>query len=67
MYLDGLPSAVMLRNPLTGELETTYGDGIPVGYYDEDKSQFIVYNHLHMEIRYNESSDKKKNIVGFEV
>ena len=31
LYLDGLPAAVKIRDPETGELETNYQDGIPVG------------------------------------
>ena len=35
LYLDGLPAAVRVRNPMTDELEATnYQEGIPIGYYD---------------------------------
>ena len=67
LYLDGLPAAVLLRNPQTGELETSYEDGIPVGYYNEDENTYVVYNHLHMDVKYNKVSKSIKQIVGFEI
>ena len=60
-----MPAAVRIRNQETHILETHYGDGIPIGYKALDGS-YIVYNHLHMEIKYN-TQDKKKYIVSFEV
>ena len=66
MYLDGLPAAVRLRDPLTGEPSIGYGEGIPVGYYDEHESKHVVYNHLHIEVEYNQDGDSNKSyIVGF--
>lgn len=56
-----------MRDPLTGEPSLVFGEGIPVGYYDEHESKAIVYNHLHIEVQYNKASDKKQNIVGFVV
>ena len=67
LYLDGLPAAVVLRNHETGELETSYQDGIPVGYYDKNLKEYIVYNHLHMEVKYSKVSKTVKQIVGFEI
>ena len=55
-----------LRNKETGELELNYEDGIPVGFLGEE-NQFYVYNHLHMQIKYNKVSEKIKQIVGFEI
>ena len=68
LYLDGLPAAVRIRNPETGELETNYQDGIPVGHFDIEKEnlKWILYNHLHMTIYYRKEN-KNKQIVGFEV
>ena len=37
LYLDGMPSAVLVRNEETGELEPDYEHGIPVGRWDEEK------------------------------
>lgn len=65
LYLDGLPAAVRLRNKETGELELNYHDGIPVGFKDDYQDKFFVYNHLHMEVKYNKVSEKIKQIVGF--
>ena len=31
LYVDKLPSAVKIRNPITGEVHTDYYEGIPVG------------------------------------
>lgn len=67
LYLDGLPAAVRVRDPQTGELETHYQDGIPIGYFDEMMSKYVVYNHLHMEVLYNQPSGKGKQVVGLEV
>ena len=66
LYLDGLPAAVKLRNPETGELDINYQDGIPVGVYNMDLNKWILYNHLHMVVYYRKEN-KNKQIVGFEV
>lgn len=67
LYLDGLPAAVRIRDPLTGEPSIGYGEGIPVGYFDELESRSVLYNHLHIEVQYNKASERKQNIVGFVV
>ena len=46
LYLDDLPSATMDKNPETGELVPDYMDGIPVGEYDRETGNLMIYNHL---------------------
>ena len=31
LYVDKLPSAVKIRNPITGDVHTDYYEGIPIG------------------------------------
>ena len=46
LYLDDLPSATMDKNLETGELVPDYMDGIPVGEYDRETGNLMIYNHL---------------------
>ena len=60
LYLDGLPAAVRVRNPMTDELEATnYQEGIPIGYYDAELAKYFVYNHLHIEVLFNNPTVSK--------
>lgn len=72
LYVDGLPSAVVVRDPVTGEVHNEYDDGIPVGkyFYDSttDSFKYILYNHFMLTIKEQPIEDSKKvRIVGFEV
>ena len=72
LYVDGLPSAVVVRDPVTGEVYNEYDDGIPVGKYIYDKttdsSRYILYNHWILNIKESPIDETKKvRIVGFEV
>lgn len=54
LYLDGLPSAVVVRDPVTGEVHNEYDDGIPVGkiVYDKDgKKKYVLYNHWILTVK----------------
>ena len=55
LYVDGLPSAVVVRDPETGEVHNEYDDGIPVGkvVYDHttDTTKYILYNHWILTIK----------------
>ena len=72
LYVDGLPSAVVVRDPETGEVHNEYDDGIPVGKYVYDlkreESKYILYNHFILTIKESPIDESKKiRIVGFEV
>ena len=72
LYVDGLPSAVVVRDPETGDVYNKYDDGIPVGKYIYDKttdsSRYILYNHWILTIKESPIDETKKvRIVGFEV
>ena len=69
LYLDGLPAAVMLRDPATGDMSKSYSTDIPIGYRNSnsEREEFVVYNHLDMEIMYNTVGTNKAQVVGFVV
>ena len=69
LYLDGIPSAVIVRNEETGIMEPDYKQGIPVGYYDAGKDEHYIYNHLDIRVRTHsvEGDKDQRRIVGFEV
>ena len=71
LYTDGLPSAVVNVNPITGHRHQDYDDGIPVGkvVYDENGNEkYILYNHWNMVIKLQPiDQTTQKRIVGFEV
>lgn len=73
MYIDGLPAAVIIRDPVSGELHPNYDDGIPVGRLANDPEtgelKYILYNDWNLTVRLTEQegSDKHMQIVGFEV
>jgi hypothetical protein len=69
LYADDLPCAVYLRHPDTGELVADYDKGIPVGYWDKDTKEAILYNHLDIRVRTHipDGTKDEYRIVGFEV
>lgn len=71
LYLDGLPSAVVVRDPVTGEVHNEYDDGIPVGkvIYDKDgNKKYVLYNHWILTMKTQPVAESKNHrIVGFEV
>ena len=72
LYVDGLPSAVVVRDPVTGDVSNNYDDGIPVGKYIYDKTtdsiRYILYNHWILTVKESPIDETKKvRIVGFEV
>ena len=70
LYVDKLPSAVKIRNPITGQVHTDYYEGIPVGILRmvADQEKFIIYNHWVLTIRVQPvGSTDSYRIVGFEV
>jgi hypothetical protein len=71
LYLDDLPSAVGLRDKYNMELPVNYFDGIPVGFYTEDKvtglRSFALYNHFDITVIINHTVENHQRVVGFEV
>ena len=72
MYLDGLPSAVIVRDSeQTNKTSVNWLDGIPVGKYIIDgdgKERYILYNHLDLEVFVQPIEDSNEmRIVSFEV
>jgi len=69
LYLDGLPSAVKVRNDDTGEWMTDYDHGIPIGRFDKETKRAIIYNHLEFIIKTHEvdGDPDQRRVVGFEV
>ena len=67
LYLDDLPSATIITSP-TGESKIDYQHGIPIGKYDRETKELMIYNHLEMTVKTHwESGSDKQRIVGFEV
>lgn len=72
LFIDGLPSATMVRNPETGDVHDDFMSGIPVGklVYDEAgiNYKYILYNHWNIIIKTQEVENSlHQRIVGFEV
>lgn len=71
MFIDNLPSAVILRDKNNRELEPNYREGIPVGVFDRepfnDRQRILVYNHLDMTVLTHTTFEGQRRIVGFEV
>ena len=59
LYLDDLPSATIVTSP-TGESKIDYQHGIPIGKYDRETKELMIYNHLEMTVRthWESGSDK---------
>ena len=72
LYLDGLPAATIIRDPESGAVHTSYGDGIPVGKVVFDaisqQGRHILYNHLNILVKTQPVPESNElRIVGFEV
>ena len=67
MYLDGLPAAVQIRDPETTEISTNFQSGIPIGKISETDGSVIIYNHLHINVKYHNKDEKKMQVVSFEI
>ena len=69
LYLDGLPSATMTKDPSTGKLVPDFTGGIPVGEYDHETGKTKIFNHLTFEVKVHltETEPVEKHIVGFKV
>ena len=72
LFLDGLPSATVIRDPETGQEHTDYQSGVPVGklVYDETGADFkyILYNHWNFVIKTAQVEQSLHyRIIGFTV
>ena len=47
LYIDGLPSVTIFRDPVSGNVHSDYFEGIPVGRKEikNQKERYILYNH----------------------
>lgn len=54
LYLDDLPSATIMRDAHDRELPPNYYAGIPIGYFETDKTtgekRYALYNHLDITV-----------------
>ena len=66
LYLDGLPSATILRDKKNKELPVDYTSGIPIGEY-HGLGQIMIYNHLDIVVKVHTTLEGHHRIVGFEV
>lgn len=71
LFIDGLPSASILRDKQNKELPGDYFHGIPIGKYvpsaKVDDEKFIMYNHLDIVVVVHDTMEGHHRIVGFEV
>lgn len=73
LYIDGLPNAVLKRDPLTGSVHPLYDEGVPVGKIVKDEKdgryKYALYNHWLITVKKQqvEGSEYRMRIVGFEV
>jgi hypothetical protein len=66
-YLDGLPSATILRDAKNKEMDTDYFLGIPIGQKDSTTGAIVLYNHFDIIVRVHSTIEGHKRIVGFDV
>ena len=50
-----------------GSLVPDYDDGIPVGKYNKETRELMIYNHLQITVKIHKANNNEKRIVGFEV
>lgn len=72
LYIDGLPVATIIRDPLTGDVHKDYFEGVPIGHYylnpETGQSQHMLYNHWILTVKTSKVKDSlHRKIVGFEV
>lgn len=67
LYIDGLPSASVLRDKANKELPADYYHGIPIGKFDKDTFETTIYNHLDIIVVVHDTMEGHHRIVGFEV
>jgi hypothetical protein len=71
LFLDDLPSAVILRDKNNRDLPPNYFDGIPVGYYETDEvtgiRRYALYNHFDITVIIHHTVENHQRVVGFEV
>mmetsp|Transcript_870 Transcript_870/g.1174 ORF Transcript_870/g.1174 Transcript_870/m.1174 type:complete len:117 (-) Transcript_870:1334-1684(-) len=75
LYVDGLPAAVIVRDPVTGHTHRDYQQGIPVGKIVVDSSdiknirhKYVLYNHWNIVVKTQPMEQTTAvRIVGFEV
>lgn len=66
LYLDGLPSAVILRDKKNRELPVDYTSGIPIGEF-HGLGKVMIYNHFDIIVKVHTTMEGHHRIVGFEV
>lgn len=66
LYLDSLPSAVILRDSNNQELQPDYSKGIPIGQF-HGLDKIMIYNHLDITVQVHDTLEGHHRIVGFEV
>jgi len=66
LYLDGLPSATILRGS-NGKDVIDYFEGIPIGHYNHKDDSMFIYNHLEITVETTGNSDGHERIVAFDV
>ena len=71
LYIDGLPVATILRDPITGDIHKDYFDGVPIGRYGYKKNgeaRHILFNHWIFTVKTQDVPNSiHKRITGFEV
>ena len=63
--VDKLPAGRIVYNLETKQTSLKYFNGIPLGFYIEDK--FYIYNHLQFHILLNKVDKGRYNVVGFNI
>ena len=63
--VDKLPAGRIVYNLETKQTSLKYFNGIPLGFFIEDK--FYIYNHLQFHILLNKVDKGRYNVVGFNI
>ncbi|KAL3778053.1 LOW QUALITY PROTEIN: hypothetical protein ACHAW5_011124 [Stephanodiscus triporus] len=65
--IDNLPSAAV-GTTASGQRQTHYAGGFPIGFYDKDSREAYVYNHVNIILEYHNPEGKDGHrVVGFKV
>lgn len=67
LYIDDLPAASILRDKYDKEMAADYFHGVPLGQWNYQTNDFVLYNHWDLVVIVHDTIDGHHRIVGFDV
>jgi transmembrane 9 superfamily protein 2/4 len=67
--VDNMPSASLNLNAATGEKQTHYAGGFPIGFINDEDKQAYIFNHVSIVLNYHQRDPEipEYRVVGFAV